>query len=298
LVQLYGAAYDTAMMDVKLWPLICLVAALLAHASPFAEASDDNLLSARAPNAATGHVIAIGIGVSDLGTAKKFWNLFGYRTCIRGNFETWSEDICMGASGPSFIPMKFKATTESPERSVKNLPVKITFHVPDPKALASRAVKAGGAIVDKPTAAAAGVKDGTVFVKDPEGYLLELVPGGAAISLTSVAYGSSNMTHSAVFFGKLFGTSAEAPKKVEAWDIVTVPTKRAFSVQFLDFHDGRSTKHLPLKIVIATSDMAGFKSAITTNGGTIPKGGGSALGGAAAFGNDPVDQILIEINRG
>lgn len=215
---------------------------------------------------------------------------------MRGRFDTWTEDICVGS--PSFIPMKFKATAAAPERSVKNLPVRLTFRCPDPKSLQARVIKGGGTAVTSPKAADTGLKEGTLYAKDPDGYLLELVPGGTGISLISMSYGSSNMTQSATFFGALFGTSPKQPQKVAAWDMVTVPTKRAFNIQFLNFHDERSTKHLPLKIVIAVPDITGFKTAITSRGGTIPKGGESALGGAAAFGNDPVDQILIEINRG
>src|ERR1700712_2104704 len=109
--------------------------------------------------AVTGHVTAIGIGVTNLDAAKKFYNIFGYRVCMRASFETWTEDICMG--GPSFIPMKFKGTPDNPERSVKSLPVKLTFHCPNPKSLQEKIVKGGGSAVQAPTAAAAGVKEGT-----------------------------------------------------------------------------------------------------------------------------------------
>lgn len=260
------------------------------------DAFEEAFFAPSSPTAVTGHVSAVGIGVSNLDAAKKFYNIFGYRTCIRGKFDTWNEDICLGS--PSFIPMKFKSAAGTPERSVKNLPVRLTFRCPDPKSLQARVIKGGGTAVASPTAADTGAKDGTRYAKDPDGYLLELVPGGTGISLISMSYGSSNMSRSAAFFGGLFGTSPKTTQKVKAWDMVTVPTKRAFNIQFLNFHDRRSTTHLPLKIVIAVPDIAGFKSAIKAGGGTIPKGGESAVGGAAAFGNDPVDQILIEINRG
>jgi hypothetical protein len=102
--------------------------------------------------------------------------------------------------------------------------------------------------------------------------LIELVGRGTGVSLTSMAYGSPNITASAALFAKMFGTTPGVVRKVCAWEFVTVSTKRDFTIQFLDFHDERSTKHLPFKIVIAVPDIAGFKTAITTNGGTTPKG--------------------------
>jgi predicted enzyme related to lactoylglutathione lyase len=244
----------------------------------------------------TGHVSAVGIGVSNLDSARRFYGTFGYITCIRASFEPWSEDICAGS--PSFIPMKFKSTLDNPLRSVKNLPVKLTFSCPNPKLLQERIAKISGSIVTDLSAESTGAKVGTLYAKDPDGYLFELVPGRGSISLTGVGYGSSNMSSAATFFSSLFATTPKQPQKLGAWDMVTVPTKRAFSVHFLDFHDERPTKRLPLKIVIAVPNIAGFKKTIQDGGGTIPKGGDSALGGAAAFGQDSVNQILIEINRG
>jgi hypothetical protein len=60
--------------------------------------------------------------------------------------------------------MKFKDS----ERSTKNLPVKLTFRVPDAKSMAVKVMKAGESAVKKSTVGNAGAKEGTVFVKDPE----------------------------------------------------------------------------------------------------------------------------------
>jgi lactoylglutathione lyase len=248
-----------------------------------------------APAAVTGHVTAVGIGVSNLNAAKKFYGMLGYRTCIRMNFAPWSEDVCMG-SGIALVPMSWKVTKDAPERSVKNLPVKMTFTAPNPVSLQDRLVKGGGSIVTNINATVTEAKAGAVYVKDPDGYLLEIIPGGS-VTMTGVAYGSSNLKKSASFFASLFGTSPSQQQKLGAWDMISVPTKKAFTVQFLDFRDGRPTKNLPLKIVIGAPNIDGFKQSITNGGGTIPQSGASALGGRAAFGKDPVDQILIEINK-
>jgi predicted enzyme related to lactoylglutathione lyase len=215
------------------------------------------------------------------------------------SFSGWDEDIMTSrGGGPAIIPMKFKVSAQTPERSVKDLPLKLQFSCPDAKALQSKIVAAGGTAVTTPTAAAAGQKEGTLYAKDIDGYLLELVPGGTGVGLTAVGYGSSNMTQSAAFFSRLAGTTPGQVVKTEAWDIITVPTKKKMSVQFLDFHDQRNTKKLPLKIVWGVSNISGFKSTIKDNGGSMVQQSLGALGAFVGLGYDAVDQIMIEINQG
>lgn len=205
------------------------------------------------------------------------------------SFPTWEEDIMSTKNGgPALIPMKFKD-----ERPVKDLPVKLQFAVLDPKATLARVVSAGGS-------AAEGVKtkEGTVWGKDPDGYLLELVPSSSVKGavLTGIGYGSSDVAKSADFFSKMVGTSPKAAVKVGAWDVSTVPTKPGFDIQFLDFHDKRPTKRLPLKIVFGATSIDGFKSTITTNGGSLVKEIPAELSTVVGLGLDPVDGILMEVN--
>jgi hypothetical protein len=206
-------------------------------------------------------------------------------------FGVWDEAIMMAkGGGPALIPMKFKNT-----KPVKNLPVKLTFHCPDPKALQAKVISAGGKAVDKnPTTT--GAKEGTMYATDPDGYLLELIPGGKGIGLSSAGYGVSNMNESALFFSKLAGTSPGQPVKTEAWDTVTVKTTKEMTLQFLNFRDDRNTKELPLKIVWGVSSIPGFKTTITQGGGTIAQG--NSMGGIVGMAYSPSDKILIEINSG
>jgi hypothetical protein len=197
------------------------------------------------------------------------------------------------------IPMKFKISKDIPERSTKNLPVKLTFTVANPTLLQNKIVAGGGSKVEGLTAAAAGVKEGTLYAKDPEGYLLELIPGGTSTTFTSIGYGSSNITASAAFFGKIAGSTPSVVVKNEAWDSITVSTKKPFKIQFIDFRDGRPTKKLPLKIVWGVPSIPGFKSTITAAGGAlIPADKMGVMAAMVGLGYDSVDQIMIEINSG
>ncbi|TLD29899.1 VOC family protein [Venturia nashicola] len=243
-----------------------------------------------APSPVTGNVTAIGIGITSLDVSNKFYvSAFDFGKGSRMSFPTWEEDIMNPKNGgPALIPMKFKD-----ERPVKNLPVKIQFAVPDPKATLARVVEAGGS-------AAEGMesKEGTVWGKDPDGYLLELVPSSSAKGavLTGIGYGSSDVAKSVAFFSSIAGTTPRAAVKAGAWDISTVPTKLGFDIQFLDFHDTRPTKSLPLKIVFGAATIDGFKSTITANGGSLIKEIPAELSSIVGLGYDPVDAILMEVN--
>lgn len=190
--------------------------------------------------------------------------------------------------GPALIPMRFKD-----ERPVKNLPVKLQFAVPDAKVTLAKIIAAGGSAIEGP-----GSEKGTLWGTDPDGYLLELVPSTSVKGaiLTGVGYGSSDSAKSATFFSNIVGTTSRAAVKVGKWDVTTVPTKPGFDIQFLDFHDGRPSKSLPLKIVFGAPTIDGFKSTITSNGGGLINEIPAGLDAIVGLGYDPVDGILIEVN--
>lgn len=143
-----------------------------------------------------------------------------------------------------------------------------------------------------------GGKEATFWGKDPDGYLLKLVPSSSVKGavLTGVGYGSSDVAKSAAFFSNMAGTSPKAAVQAGAWDVSTVPTKLGFDIQLLDFHDKRPTKSLPLKIVFGAPSIDGFKSTITANGGGLIKEIPTELSTIVGLGYDPVDGILIEVN--
>lgn len=212
------------------------------------------------------------------------------------SFGGWDEDImtALRGGGPMLIPMKFKTGGSSPfaeDRPVKDLPVKLTFTVPDAKVVVDKVVKAGGKVVKDVKG-----KEGVLYAKDLDGYLLELIPGGT-MAFVGAGYGSYDPEKSASFFGKLAGTSPSPVAKAGAWDVTTV-TKKKFDISFFDFKDGRPTKKLPLKIVWGATSIPGFKKAITDGGGSLVDKSLGVLGAVVGLGYDSVDQIMIEINPG
>ncbi|QDS68275.1 hypothetical protein FKW77_010639 [Venturia effusa] len=249
-------------------------------------------------SATTGSVTAIGIGITSLDATNKFYtSVFGFGKGIRASFSGWDEDIMvpLPGGGPTLIPMKFKTGGSSPiteDRPVKDLPVKLTFRVPNAKSVVDEIVKAGGKVVS-----VKGAKEGASYATDLDGYLLELIPGGT-MAFQGVGYGSSNPKKSATFFGELAGTSPSPLSKAGAWDVTTVPTRKKFEISFYDFKDGRPTKKLPLKIVWGAPSIAGFKKTITDGGGTLIEKGLGPLGAFVGLAYDSVDQIMIEINTG
>lgn len=91
-------------------------------------------------------------------------------------------------------------------------------------------------------------------------------------------------------------TSPKAAFKAGVWDFSTVPTKLGFEIQFLNFHDKRPTKSLPLKIVFGAPSIDEFKSTITSNGGGLIEEIPAELSSIVGLGYDPVDGILMEVN--
>jgi hypothetical protein len=201
----------------------------------------------------TGDVTAIGIGVAYLST--------------RMIFVIRDEDILGAKSGgPVIVPMKCKDA-----RLTNILPVSLQFTIADPKNVLAKIVAPGGLTVEKLTSVSTGQKQGTLYTKDPDGYLIKLVPSAAekGVRLSVVGYVSSNPGKSATFFSKFAGTDPKPSIKADAWDITVVQTKQSFDIQSLDFHDQRTTKSLPLKIVWVAPTIEGLKSMITSFGGGI-----------------------------
>ncbi|KAE9962607.1 hypothetical protein BLS_000118 [Venturia inaequalis] len=234
------------------------------------ELSSDVKSLPTAPSTVTRNVTAIGIGITSLDVSNKFYvSAHDFGKGSRMNFPTWEEDIMSTKNGgPAPIPMKFKD-----ERSTKSLPVKLQFAVLDPKATLARVVSVGGS-------AAEGVcsKEGTIWGKDPDGYLLELVPSSIVKGavLAGVGYGRSDAAKSAAFFSNNHGR---------------------YDAQ----SSGQSTK-----IVSSAPSIDGLKDTIIANGGSLIKEIPAelrAISGAAAwttaqrqaFANDLTNPQLIAV---
>ncbi|RDI86629.1 hypothetical protein Vi05172_g3410 [Venturia inaequalis] len=195
--------------------------------------------------------------------------------------------------GPAPIPMKFKD-----ERSTKSLPVKLQFAVLDPKATLARVVSVGGS-------AAEGVcsKEGTIWGKDPDGYLLELVPSSIVKGavLAGVGYGRSDAAKSAAFFSNNHGrydaqSSGQSTKVPGIFRPCQPSLGSTYSRYGVDFHGKRPTKSLPLKIVSSAPSIDGLKDTIIANGGSLIKEIPAELRAIVRLVLDAVNGILTEVN--
>jgi lactoylglutathione lyase len=118
---------------------------------------------------------AIGIGVSDLQRSADFY----MRVLGMKQLQTFKlphmDEIVLGLEGSRGSAIVLMHWTDGSERNYKNLPVKLVFYVPDPKALAQRIREAGFEIVREPTPVPTLGNALVCFAKDPDGYLIELL---------------------------------------------------------------------------------------------------------------------------
>jgi lactoylglutathione lyase len=116
---------------------------------------------------------AFGIGVADLERATDFYTrVLGMTEMQRFDLEDMDE-VIVGFEGSAVVAlMRFKA---DPPPNCANLPVKLVFSVPDPKALMAR-IRAEGLEVTREPAPFPGLGPMLVgLAKDPDGYVVELL---------------------------------------------------------------------------------------------------------------------------
>jgi lactoylglutathione lyase len=140
-----------------------LEAAAPAEPAAAAPAQKDPLLS------------AVGIGVSDLAKSTDFYvNVMGMQKIRSYKLDYMDEEVLGYPDGESYIVL-MHWTDDSP-RNYKDLPIKIVTRVKDPAALAAK-IKAAGFEVTREPQPSSQVGGAIVgFAKDPDGYVLELLP--------------------------------------------------------------------------------------------------------------------------
>lgn len=118
---------------------------------------------------------AVGIGVTDLDKSTDFYvNVMGMEKVRTYELSYMNEVLLRYPDGESYIVLMHWIDGSNP--NYKNLPIKIVTRVKDPSALAAK-IKAAGFEVTRepqPSEAVGGAIVG--FAKDPDGYVLELLP--------------------------------------------------------------------------------------------------------------------------
>jgi lactoylglutathione lyase len=118
---------------------------------------------------------AVGIGVSDLAKSTDFYvNVMGMQKIRSYKLDYMDEEVLGYPDGESYIVLMH--WTDGSPRNYKDLPIKIVSRVKDPAALAAK-IKAAGYEVTREPQPSDQVGGAIVgFAKDPDGYVLELLP--------------------------------------------------------------------------------------------------------------------------
>jgi lactoylglutathione lyase len=118
---------------------------------------------------------AVGIGVSDLAKSTDFYvNVMGMQKVRTYKLDYMDEEVLGYPDGESYIVLMH--WTDGSPRNYKDLPIKIVTRVKDPAALAAK-IKAAGYEVTREPQPSSQVGGAVVgFAKDPDGYVLELLP--------------------------------------------------------------------------------------------------------------------------
>lgn len=118
---------------------------------------------------------AVGIGVTDLEKSTDFYvNVMGMEKVRTYELSYMNEVLLRYPDGETYIVLMHWIDGSNP--NYKNLPIKIVTRVKDPVALAAK-IKAAGFEVTREPQASDQVGGAIVgFAKDPDGYVLELLP--------------------------------------------------------------------------------------------------------------------------
>lgn len=118
---------------------------------------------------------AVGIGVSDLERSTDFYvNVMGMEKVRTYELSYMNEVLLRYPDGESYIVLMHWIDGSNP--NYKDLPIKLVTRVKDPAALAAK-IKAAGFEVTREPQPSDQVGGAIVgFAKDPDGYVLELLP--------------------------------------------------------------------------------------------------------------------------
>ena len=117
---------------------------------------------------------AVGIGVSDLQASAAFYKAaLGMKET--GTYKlAYMDEIVLAHEGRNAVVLMH--WTDGSPRNYRDAPIKLVFFVTDPTATAQRIRDAGGEVTMEP-GPQASVNGAIVgFAKDPDGYVIELLP--------------------------------------------------------------------------------------------------------------------------
>jgi lactoylglutathione lyase len=118
---------------------------------------------------------AVGLGVSDLAKSTDFYvNVMGMQKIRSVKIDYMDEEILGYPDGESYIVLMH--WTDGSKRNYKDVPVKVVTRTKDPAALMGR-IRAAGMTITREYSPSAQVGGSSVgLAKDPDGYVLEVLP--------------------------------------------------------------------------------------------------------------------------
>jgi hypothetical protein len=243
--------------------------------------------AAAAVNAAPSvYVNALGFGVASRAKMTQFYQkALGIKKGMSmpvGNMGQggWTEDINVpkGAHSSALVVMEW-----TDRRNFKNLPIKMTFMVEDPKKVQQLIAQSGGQALDMKTEA----NPEAIYAKDLDGYLLELIKNdGGATALRSIGIGVSNLNASVAWWAGATGMTRGPLKEAREWNTITLSSPKGSELTFMEWHETpkRPTNNMPIKLVFAASSTSEFTRSIQRQS---PKG--SQAGAMAMFQWEPLE---------
>jgi lactoylglutathione lyase len=170
-----------------LLPLLALAACNQAPAEPVAAAAPVAAVAAAAPPPQKDPLLsAVGLGVSDLARSTDFYvNIMAMQKVRSYHLDYMDEELLGYPDGESYIVLMH--WTDGSKRNYKDLPVKVVTRIKDPAALMEKIRAAGMTITREftPSAQVGGASVG--LAKDPDGYVLEILPLRTAAPAAPVA---------------------------------------------------------------------------------------------------------------
>jgi lactoylglutathione lyase len=127
---------------------------------------------------------AVGIGVSDLAKSTDFYvSVMGMEKIRSYHLDYMDEEVLGYLDAESYIVLMH--WTDGSKRSYKDLPIKVVTRTSDPAALQEK-IRAAGYAITREYAPSAQVGGSSVgLAKDPDGYILEILPLRQATSATA-----------------------------------------------------------------------------------------------------------------
>ncbi len=157
-----------------LLPLLALAACNPAPVEPVAAAAPAAAPAAPPPQKDP-LLSAVGLGVSDLARSTDFYvNIMGMQKVRSYHLDYMDEELLGYPDGETYIVLMH--WTDGSKRNYTDLPVKVVSRVKDPAALMEK-IKTAGMTVTREYAPSAQVGGASVgLAKDPDGYVLEILP--------------------------------------------------------------------------------------------------------------------------